>query len=91
MLNFEVVVTIPRLSLSMPDLDATDTAFNEPPRNQYLTGLGAGAVGVEHPLWLTRHVKSLGCLALHPVGEFERLNASFQLLVVRAHSMHGVD
>src|SRR5690606_15518286 len=73
--NFEVVVAIPRLPRTVPDLHVAHTPLDEPPGDQDLSGLSPGAVHVENVLRLARNIERLGGFGLHPIRQLERLNA----------------
>ena len=48
MVDFDVVVTVPRLALPVPDLHEPHAAFDKPPGNQDLPRLRAGPIHVEY-------------------------------------------
>ena len=50
--DFEVVVAVPRLALAVPDLHEPHAALDQPPGDQHLPRLHAGAVHVADRLRL---------------------------------------
>ena len=65
-IDFDVVVVVPRLTFAVPDLDEADASFDQAPSNQNLSCLRAGAVCVEDVLRLAADVERLFGIALHP-------------------------
>ena len=83
MIHFDVVVVVPRLPFAVPHLHEADAALDQPPGDQDLPGLHARPVHVEDMLRLAAHVEGFGRVALHLVGQLERLNARFERRVGR--------
>src|SRR5205823_8212100 len=65
MVDLDVVMAIPGLTLAVPDLDEADAALNEPAGDEDLLGLRAGAVHIANMLRLLTHVEGVGRLHLH--------------------------
>src|SRR5207247_2381317 len=80
----EVVVVVPRLAFAVPDLDEADAFLKQTPRDQDLPRLHAGTVHVANVARLTAHIEGVFGVALHAIGELERLDAGFELGVGRA-------
>jgi hypothetical protein len=81
MVDLEVVMVVPGLARSGPDLDETHALLEKTAGRQELAGLGAGAVGVPDVLGLAREVEDVDRLHLHAVGELEGLDAGLELSV----------
>ncbi len=64
--DFDVVVVVPRLAFAVPDLDEAHAAFDQSPSNQNLPRLRAGTVGFEDVFWLAADIERLFGIALHP-------------------------
>ena len=82
--DFDVVVVVPRLALAVPDLHEPHAALDQPAGDQNLPGLRAVAVGFEHVLGLAADVEGLGRFALHAVGQLEAVDAGVEGRVVAA-------
>jgi hypothetical protein len=80
----EVVVVVPGLSFSMPNLYKSHPTLQQTPGNQQLTGLGPGAVKLLDVLGFTADIKSVAGIHLHAVGQLEGLKAGLELRVLRA-------
>ncbi len=78
---FEIIVGIPRLARRMPDLDHAHPPLGEASGQQALAAVGRVAVHVADVLRLFFEVKRVGGLNLHPVRQFEGLNAGLDLRV----------
>ena len=55
---FEVVVVVPRLSAAAPDLHEAHAALQQPPRDEQLPAVHAGAVHLAHGLRLAVESKA---------------------------------
>lgn len=64
-----MLVAIPGLAGSVPDLHIPYAAFDKAAGDQHLPPLHAVAIAVEHMLRLARHIKRLARLRLHPPGK----------------------
>lgn len=84
MVLLKVVVIIPRLSGAMPDLHEADATLDEATGDKHLAALQVVAIHVADVLRLEGDVESVGRFELHTVGEFEALEASFELGIVVA-------
>ena len=82
--DFEVVVVVPRLAGAVPDLHEAHAAFDQPPGDQQLPGVRALAVHVADVLRLAVDVERVGRFVLHAVGEFEAMDPRLELRVARA-------
>ena len=78
MVRLEIVVTVPGLPGAVPDLHESHTALKQAARNEQLSRLHALAVHLADFLRLARDIERIGCVALHAIGELERLNAGVQ-------------
>ena len=58
----------------MPNLNESDTTFDQATGDQHLAALDSRAVEITDMLRLARHVEGVGRFHLHAVGEFERLD-----------------
>src|SRR3954469_13813626 len=84
MIFFEIVMVVPRLTFTVPDLDKSNAAFEEAAGDQQLPGLCACAIQVADVLGLFSDVERVRGVNLHAVGQFERLDTSFELAVPSA-------
>ncbi len=75
----QVVVMIPRLAVSVPELNEADAAFQEAPGGQELPRLNARPVHLADRSRLLADVKGIAGFRLHAVRQLERLNARFEL------------
>src|SRR5688572_16387761 len=92
MVFFDLLMTVPRLSFAMPDLDETHSSFEQPARDQELPGLRPATVKVADVLRLTQNIKRVGRIHLHPVSELKGLHSSFKLRVILAAlKMRGIE
>ena len=69
---------VPGLSRATPDLDETNSAFDQSARDEQLSAVNPVAVEVANVLRLAVQIERLGRLALHPIGQLERLNPCFE-------------
>lgn len=69
--HFDVVVIIPRLACTMPDLDEADAAFKQAAGDEDLAGLGALAVHGADVVRFATDIEGVGGIHLHAIGEFE--------------------
>ena len=81
-LDFEVVVAVPRLAGAVPQLHEAHAALDQPAGDEQLPGLHAGAVHVANVLRLAANVERLGRLGLHAEAELERANAGFERRII---------
>ena len=81
MVDFEIVVGIPRLARGMPDLNNTDTAFDQATSHKTLAAIGCVSVKVADMLGFFLQIEGIGSLHLHPVSEFEGLDSRFELWI----------
>ena len=82
MTGLEVVVIVPGLSLTVPELDEPHAPLQQPPCGQERSGVNARAVKGADVGGLLADVKRLGRLRLHPVGQLERLDPRLELGLV---------
>ncbi len=82
--HFNVIVVVPRLPRPVPDLDEAHALFDQAPGNQQLARLGALAVHFANVFGLARDIERVGGIHLHPVSQFEGLDARFELRVLLA-------
>ena len=82
MIHCQIVVAVPRLAIAVPHLDEPHAPFDQPPGDQNLPGLIAGAIHVEDVLRLAADVERLGHFGLHPIGQLERLDPRVELRIV---------
>ena len=87
MIDFDVVVAVPRLAFAVPDLDEADAALREAAGDEDLPRLRAGAVHVADVLRLVGDVEGVGGIHLHAIAEFKGLDARFELRVVLAAAL----
>ncbi len=83
----DLLVIIPRLSLSVPQLHVSHAALQESPGDQRLAAVYAGAVHLDDVLRLAGQLEGFGRLNLHPEGQLERLNPCIK---PRVHSLEAV-
>ena len=70
-LHFEVVMAVPGLSVTVPELDEAYAAFGESAGDEELPSQDRVAVHLAGLLVLTADVEGVGRLELHPVGHLE--------------------
>ena len=70
--------------VAVPDLHESHAALDQPPGDQHLPRLRAGAIHVENVLRLAADVEGVGRLHLHAVSQLERLDPGFQLRIALA-------
>jgi hypothetical protein len=75
--GFDVVVVVPGLARAVPELDESDAAFEQAPRDEQLARVDAVAVHLADVGGFFADVEGVGAFHLHAVGEFEGLDAGF--------------
>src|SRR3712207_5649500 len=92
MVHLDVVVVVPWLAVPMPDLHEPYAALDEPAGDKNLPGLQTVAITVAHVLRLARDIESVRRLALHTIGELERLDPRLQCgITLPGLAMGGVE
>src|SRR5690606_29230022 len=82
MLGFDPVVAVPGLATAVPELDVTDTAFDESSRDQDLFRLYRIAVHLAGRLRFLADVEGIAGFHLHAIGELKALHAGFELRIL---------
>src|SRR5690606_35543492 len=77
-IDFDVVVVVPRLAGPVPELDHPHATFDESTGDEALPCVNAGAVHVLNVFWFERHVEGIGRLALHAEGDLETFDAGIE-------------
>ena len=85
MLCFQLVVVVPGLARAAPDLHEAHASLEQPPGDQQLPAAGTLApYSSRIASRLAADVERFGRFALHAIGQFERLDAGFELRVGRS-------
>ena len=84
MVQFNVVVIVPRLAGAVPHLNEAHASFNQALRDEQLPGLRPFAVHLANGLRLPADVERVRGVQLHAVSQFKGLDARFQLRVLPA-------
>ena len=79
MIDFDIIMIVPRLALTVPNLDEANATLNQSASDQNLSSLNTVAVHVANMLWFAADIKRVGRFRLHSERQFERLNSRFQL------------
>ncbi len=82
MIDLDIVMTVPRLAIAMPDLDKADAPFEQPARRQQLAPLHSVAIELPHGRGFARDRKRIRRLHLHAIRELERLDSRLELRFV---------
>ena len=82
MLQLDVIMAVPRLAGTMPDLDKADALLQEAAGHEDLPRLRPFAIHLADVLRLAAHIERIRRVHLHPVAQFEGLHARFELRVV---------
>ena len=82
MLIFDVVVVIPGLALTVPDLYETHAAFEQTAGDEELAGLSGVAVHFLNVFGFFGDVEGVAGFHLHVVGEFEGVDARVEFLIL---------
>lgn len=72
--GLDLIVVIPRLPGSVPQLYVPDPPFEKSPGDERLPGMNPGSVKFLNVPGFVRHVEGFGSLGLHSECQFERLN-----------------
>ena len=81
MVSSKVLMIIPRLTGTMPQLDISNSAFQQSSGNQCLSSVHAAAIHVAQMFGFPRQVECLSGVMLHAKRKLERLNAGVQSVV----------
>src|SRR5262245_59363834 len=84
MVDFDVVVFVPWLAGAMPALHEPHTSLQRSARDEELAGLRSFTVHFADRFRLFGNIESVGGIDLHSVGQFEGLDARFELRVFLA-------
>ena len=84
MIDLKIIVTIPGLPLSVPNLYEANALLQKPAGNEELPRLRPGTVHVTNMLRLPAHVERILGIVLHAIGQFEGLNSRFDLRILIA-------
>src|SRR6266550_2343249 len=92
MIDLDIIVIVPRLTFTVPDLHETDTALDETAGDQNLPRLRPLSVHRADMCRFARDVEGVSRIHLHAIGELEGLDAGFELGIGRATSlMFGIE
>ena len=72
---------VPRLPGTMPQLNISNTTFQQTPCDQCLTRMNAISVHLVDVGRFSSHIKCIGRILLHSERQFKRLNSSIQSLI----------
>ena len=79
MIDFEIIVAVPGLTVAMPDLNKAHASLDKASRDENLARLRSFAVHFADVLWFAADIECVGRIHLHAIGKFERLNTGFKL------------
>src|SRR2546423_1229893 len=77
-------MVVPRLPISVPDLDETNPPFQQPSRDEQLPRLRAWTVTLADMFRFFGDIERFRGVHLHPIRQFKRLDARFHLRVLTA-------
>ena len=89
MVLLDVVVAVPGLTGTMPELDKADTAFGETTGDEELASEGRVAIHLAGLFGFAADVESVGRFELHAVGHLEGLRAGLEGGVLRTDGLVG--
>lgn len=69
--DFDIVVIVPWLSLPVPDLHKPDASFHQPAGDEDLSCLDSCSVHLLDVFWFAGNIEGVGSISLHPEGQFE--------------------
>ena len=79
----DVAVSIPRLSAAIKHLNHPHSTFDHATSNQAAIGKLTAAIILASRFGFTSDIKRFLSFGLHPIRDFQRLYASFQLSILR--------
>ena len=82
--DLEVVMIVPGLPGSVPDLYEADATLDEASGDEHLAALKGVAIHLADVLWFEGNVEGVGRFELHAVGEFKALKTGFEFGIVVA-------
>src|SRR6185312_2570427 len=80
----KIIVAVPWLTSSGPDLHEAYAALEQAPGGENLPRLGAGSIEIENVLGLFARVERIRRVGLHAVSHFKRLDARLELRLMLA-------